>query len=58
LDRPQRELPFPAGPRAAPSARARRRVGDAAVVYRMFYKLGVDGVFSDFPAEARRRAAS
>jgi glycerophosphoryl diester phosphodiesterase len=26
--------------------------GDAAAEYRMFYKLGVDGVFSDFPAEA------
>jgi len=26
--------------------------GDAAAEYRMFYKLGVDGVFSDFPAQA------
>ena len=26
--------------------------GDAAAEYRMFYRLGVDGVFSDFPAAA------
>jgi glycerophosphoryl diester phosphodiesterase len=28
--------------------------GDAAAEYRLFYKLGVAGVFSDFPAEAVR----
>lgn len=29
-----------------------RAIGDAAAEYRMFYRLGVDAVFSDFPAEA------
>jgi glycerophosphoryl diester phosphodiesterase len=29
-----------------------RRHGDAAAEYRRFYELGVDGVFSDHPAEA------
>jgi glycerophosphoryl diester phosphodiesterase len=29
-----------------------RAHGDAAAEYRMFYRLGVDAVFSDFPAEA------